>query len=345
MAGGALIDTVESLRRHLQAAIELEHATIPLYLTALYSIEEGSNTEATAVIRSVVMEEMLHMSLAANLLNAVHGTPQFNHDRFVPTYPGFLPFSDRSLELRLLKLSPESVRIFLAVERPAKPNAPPEPDHFHTIGQFYQAIADGLRHLCRIACDEREVFSGDPALQVGPAQYYGGGGGLFGIYGLDDALRALSVIVDEGEGLAGEIADGDHLYFDQKDEPAHFFRFNQLRCGRYYRSTDTPRSGPTGRPLEVEWQRVHDMAPDPSMAKLPPGSALWRKSLAFNSRYSRLLDDLHEAFNGRPDHFAAAIAGMYELKYAAQALMRMRLPGSRQTAGPSFEYVPPRDRC
>ncbi|MHB8672026.1 MAG: ferritin-like domain-containing protein, partial [Acidimicrobiales bacterium] len=51
------ISSVGSLRRHLQWAIELEHATIPPYLCGLYSIKEGSNQEAVEVIRSVFVEE------------------------------------------------------------------------------------------------------------------------------------------------------------------------------------------------------------------------------------------------------------------------------------------------
>lgn len=40
------IASLESLREHLQWAIELEHSTIPPYLGALYSIEPGRNFEA-----------------------------------------------------------------------------------------------------------------------------------------------------------------------------------------------------------------------------------------------------------------------------------------------------------
>jgi Ferritin-like len=47
------------LYEHLQAAIELEHSTIPLYLTALYSIQPNSNREVAEIIFSVVREEML----------------------------------------------------------------------------------------------------------------------------------------------------------------------------------------------------------------------------------------------------------------------------------------------
>ena len=53
--------SIESLKRDLQDAVRLEFATIPPYLTSMYSIKAGKNTEVYAVIRSVVMQEMLHM--------------------------------------------------------------------------------------------------------------------------------------------------------------------------------------------------------------------------------------------------------------------------------------------
>ena len=37
-----------------------------------------------AIIRSVVIEEMLHMALACNLLNAVGGQPEIDRAGFVP---------------------------------------------------------------------------------------------------------------------------------------------------------------------------------------------------------------------------------------------------------------------
>ena len=67
------IDSLEALRRHLQWALELEHSTIPPYLCALYSIREDANPAAAELVRSVFMEEMLHMTLVANVLNAVGG--------------------------------------------------------------------------------------------------------------------------------------------------------------------------------------------------------------------------------------------------------------------------------
>lgn len=44
--------SLEELRSHLQTAIEIEHATIPTYLCALYSIKDGTNTFAAQNIQA-----------------------------------------------------------------------------------------------------------------------------------------------------------------------------------------------------------------------------------------------------------------------------------------------------
>ena len=62
------IETVEDLKAHLYLAMQLEHATIPPYLTALYSIKHGSNMDAVKVLRVIAVEEMLHLTIAANLM-------------------------------------------------------------------------------------------------------------------------------------------------------------------------------------------------------------------------------------------------------------------------------------
>ena len=89
------IRDISGLRQHLQWAIEVEHATIPPYLFALYSIREGHNGEAIEILRSIFMEEMLHMTLAANILNAVGGTPRLDKPDFIPQYPTYLQDSRR----------------------------------------------------------------------------------------------------------------------------------------------------------------------------------------------------------------------------------------------------------
>ena len=100
------VNTLDDLREHLQWAIELEHSTLPPYLCALYSIKPGTNQAAVSAITSVFIEEMLHMTLAANLLNAVGGAPALDKADFIPRYPTYLPHSDKAFLVSLVPFSP-----------------------------------------------------------------------------------------------------------------------------------------------------------------------------------------------------------------------------------------------
>src|SRR5678816_1227565 len=120
----AQIADLDSLRDHLQWAIELEHATLPVYLCALYSLDAARNPTATEVLTSVFVEEMLHLTLAANLLNAVGGRPRLATPSMLPGYPRTLPHGQPSLELSLLRFGPEAIEQLLTLERPASACAP-----------------------------------------------------------------------------------------------------------------------------------------------------------------------------------------------------------------------------
>jgi hypothetical protein len=78
------ITSLENLREHLQWAIELEHSTI--LLCALYSIEPGRNSEAVEVLSGVLVEEMLDLTLAGNLANAVGRRPRLDTPQMLPAY-------------------------------------------------------------------------------------------------------------------------------------------------------------------------------------------------------------------------------------------------------------------
>lgn len=331
-----MIKTVESLRRHLQWALELEHATIPAYLCALYSIPEGVNLAAQQQLRAVVMEEMLHMVLVANVLNAVGGEPRVDDPAFVPRYPTTLPHSDGSVCVHLRRFDREALQTFLQIERPEPPQAKPEPERYHSIGQFYDAIEDGLRRLA--AQLGPGLFSGSVLRQIDPTRwYYGGGGRPVVVQDLSTALAALDEIKAQGEGLPHSVFD-DHAPFGRR-ELAHYFRFRQLQLGRFYRPEDSPRSGPSGEALPLRWDPVHPMRANPRMAayaEQPEVLALMRR---FNLGYTALLRALHGAFNGQPSLLFEAVPMMAALKIQAQALMRLPCgDGSGETVGPSFEY-------
>ncbi len=334
------ISDPKSLREHLQTALTLELSTIPPYLCALYSIPEGSNMVAAEVIRSVVMEEMLHMTLVANLLNAVGGTPCLDQAEYIPSYPGPLPHSDGSFSVGLLPFSPEAIETFLKIERPAKPKAPPEADRYETIGQFYEAVEEAFETLHREF--GKKLFSGKSSRQVrGEHWYYGGGGEPIEVVDLESAKRAIAEIAEQGEGLDHGLFDGDDEFGEEK-ELAHYFRFKEIQLGRRYLDTDTPAGGPTGPELIVDWTARYPMGANPRARDYKGQPEIHALMTAFNQRYTELLLMLQEAFTGSPEQLREAVPLMYDLKYKAQALMR--IPSGRAdgtTVGPSFEFLPP----
>lgn len=338
------IRTLESLRQHLQWAIEIEHATIPPYLTALYSIKEGHNPDAVEVIHSIVMEEMLHMTMAANVLNAVGGKPVIDKPDFIAKYPTFLPHSNEEFMVAITKFSRGAIETFLQIERPEEATAAPEDEQYHTIGQFYQAIAEGLKHLCE-ELGEENVFVGNPKRQVSILDaYYGGSGYIVVVRDLNSALKALDEVMEQGEGLQhDEIWSGDrNMFHSDREEVAHYFRFNEILEGRRYKRGDTPQTGPTGEAFKVEWSpnAIYNMKPNPRSADFPEGSPIREKMDEFNREYSGILHLLHKAFNGQPQFLAIATGTMYEIKRLAIELMQMPVGKGSATAGPSYEYMP-----
>jgi CDGSH-type Zn-finger protein len=339
------IQNVEDLRQHLQWAIELEHSTLPPYLTALYSIKDGTNQEAMEIVHSVFIEEMLHLTLAANILNAVGGSPNLDHPGIIPSYPTFLAHSNQAFQVGLVKFSKEGLETFLQIERPAEHDGLPEDDEFETIGQFYEAIEEALKQLTD-ELGEDALFCGDRSRQVTDALYYGGSGRIIAVTDLASAMRALEEIVEQGEGLAHrEIWDGDRdMFHPEREEIAHFFRFNELYVGRRYALGDTPQSGPTGEPVEVEWDGVWNMRPNPHAADYPDGSPIRAQMEEFNHAYTAVLHLLHQCFNGSPRLLAVATGLMYGLKDEAVKLMALPAGDGETTVGPSFEWVPPSQR-
>ncbi|WBB61216.1 ferritin-like protein [Streptomyces sp. WMMC500] len=332
----ARIDTLAGLRDHLQWAVELEHATLPPYLTALYSLDADRNAAAVEVVSSVFVEEMLHLALVANLLNAVGGRPRLDRPEMLPPHPRRLPHGD--LELSLVPFGPEALEMFLRLERPAPPGAAPQDDGYQTIGQFYAAIEQGLRELCD-RLGEPAVFTGDPARQVRGARFRHTAGELFAVEDLESALGALAEIVEQGEGNdRGEVWDGDRdVFHPGRDEVGHYYRFQELKAGRRFRPGDTPRSGPTGERVAVDPEGVAAMAPHPRRAA--EGTEARAAQEEFDRTYCGILRLLEQAFDGRPGQLRAATGEMFRLKAQAQSLMR--LPGGH---GPTFRYVPSESR-
>lgn len=335
------ITTVEDLHAYLQVALQLEHATIPPYLTALYSLHPTANADAFRVIRVVVVEEMLHLTLAANLLNAVGGTPDLTAEGFVPVYPSHLPDGEMDFEVGTRAFSRETVESFLKIERPAEADGDvrfvlrerspiallpvvdaPEDDsdddlHFFSIGLFYAEILDGLQRLHRKLGDD--LFRGDPARQVGPEYYYSGGAEIVKVTDIESAAAALRVISEQGEGLGGAI-------FDEEGELAHYYRFQQLLLGRYYQPGDV-HGEPSGPELDIDWDAVYPVKADARLADYAEPGELRDAVLALSEAYGAFLARLTEAFTGRPELLVPAVGDMFRIKELAGRIMRNPMPG------------------
>lgn len=341
--------STDRLKDLLQAAVELELSTIPPYLCALYSLRPGTNSEARLVIRSVVVEEMLHMVLAANVLNAIGGEPRLGGADHSPRYPHELP---DGVVLNLLPFSPEAVEAFLKVENPQYDHHALGPDHpllagrpreRHlaraaavtsaptTIGAFYAEIIDGLKQVAA-TIGEQALFCGDRSRQVSRDYYYAGGGTPVCVTDLASACQALGEIVEQGEGDVGSMYDDD-------GDLAHYFRFQQINNDRSYLRSDEP-GAPSGPPIGVDFEAVYPMIANPYGADYADPD-LRAASDAFNRTWSELLRQIDAGFNGRPEALLAAVHAMFRVRDQALVLLANPLPsGGGRHAGPTFEWSP-----
>lgn len=320
------ITTVEELKSALQTAIELEHSTIPPYLTALYSIKQGHNQEAAAIIRSVVIEEMLHMSLACNLLNAIGGQPAINVPNFVPNYPTHLPGGLRpELVVSLKKCSIEHLRdVFMSIEEPEETIHPDEM-HALTIGWFYGLIKEAFTTLSQT----QDIFVGDPSYQL---REWPHPGEMIAVTDLDSAIAAINEIVEQGEGASPIDPD------DPDGELAHYYKFAEIVHGR--RLVMHPEGYSfTGAKIEFDPNGVWPMVDNPNTQALDPVSQARSLSNEFNQAYANVLNALHTAFNGRPQNVRTAVGLMFSLTLLAEKLMQTPMgSGATETAGTSFQY-------
>jgi hypothetical protein len=328
---------IKKLHKWLQDAIEIEHSTIPPYFTAWLSIMDGHNREAGEIIRSVLLEEMLHLTLAANILNAVGGHPDLIHPKFVPRYPHKLPHSGGHFKIHIEKFSKGALKTFKKIERPESKGAEPKgAGEFTSIDQFYSAVGKLLDELCE-TYGEKKIFTGDKRLQIQPEDYYGSGD-LVVVTDRKTAHQAIATIVDQGEGAAHGIFDDDHNIFGDSGgkELAHYYRFNEIFEERHYKKHDKPHRKPTGSPLHVDYSKVYPIKTDMDRSQYAEGTEIRKALDEFADNYGELMSALHHAFNNQRTQMTEAMARMFSLRNQAVALMRTPLGKGKETIGLDF---------
>lgn len=354
------------LYKHLQTAIELEHSTIPPYLTALYSIQPNSNQAVAQIIFSVVREEMLHMVIVANVLNAIAGSPQVNKPEFIPTYPGHLPMVRPDLTVGLAPLSMNLItQTFLQIETSEDPEdyptkvltatlktAIPEEEEYNTIGDFYEAIIDKIIEL-----DGKGQLNINPRNQVVNDQWFPKTE-LFEITDVEKATSALTLIVDQGEGTTtehttrissfngkgGNQARNNFSPLDPENQPAHYYRFAQIvKGGRLVSDPENPGGFvyDLNQPVKLDTEKIYPLVENSKAEIYPEDSRARRLVNQFNYSYTNLLNGLHRTFNGEPNYLNTTIGVMYELKLQAQEMAEIEIKtgaNAGKRVAPSFEY-------
>ena len=341
-----------ALAEMLRAAMKIELTTIPLYATACYTISEvgdyariapaEANAEPREVIRQVMLEEMLHLSLAGNILNAIGGDVILNRAEAIPAYPCAILPSGKGPVARLRRFSKDQVRLFREIERaPVNFEKVKDGDwrKAETIGGFYHCVELALEAIVK-AHGEKAVFTGDPCRQIGPEQYWGAGGEMIPVTGLKSARRALAMVVEEGEGadLGDRAGDGDPIPGGGGEDVAHFFKFNEILLARRYRPDDRIGHPPTGGDLVTDWSAVHPMRDDPRAEECAGLPEVEARMLAFDRLYTDFLLTLHGAFNGAPGRLKESAPTMIAMARAAEALVRIPVNAAGETAGPGWTF-------
>jgi hypothetical protein len=203
------IKTRDDLVNHLLQAAAVELQTIPMYLYAMYSIGGiGSSRwnpgmSAQRLIRSIVIEEMLHLCLVRNILVALGAGDKvvFYGETFIPDFPEYMLHRHPPLLLHAAPCTKEVVRdVFMEFERPyadPKKEGKPPKGQYATIGLFYDAIKKGLKRL-----DGPSLWAEPHTELQYVAAYWNkdGGGEPLAVRDLKTAETAIKMIVDQGEG-------------------------------------------------------------------------------------------------------------------------------------------------
>jgi hypothetical protein len=326
------------IRSALQTAIELEHSTLPVYTAAMLSLEVQNFTSYNT-IRSVLMEEMVHMSIAANMLAAIGGRPRIrNLDPKFPSHglPGGV---EPDLHLGLARLSKPQLRNFMRLESPLF-LLPEEYGHedFPTIGKLYAQIRDAI--VANAAELRAAVQGGGVANQVGDNIGFKTIVPTPGVDPVGQLLEGIDEILQQGEGAASGTIRTGAAY---QHEESHYGKFAELWYGRTYREPEpavelTPETEAVHfQGARIDWPSVINTLAVPAdgydklLAEDPDGKEVAEALLVFDQDYSDMMAHLDAMWNGDPDQqwptFGEAVHNMMKLRvFSSFTFMQRRIP-------------------
>lgn len=246
----------ESLYQHLADAIAVEMYTIPLYLTAAYSIKPAQRGTWTVTVKgedssknpisesfpvfstvlSVAIQEMYHLMWACNVAKSVGMTIEVPAPD-MSQLPGPLNIPSGITYSGVDNLA-NVIDLLVAIETPDPnynyPVDPSDPitdlpgpttpqDSYDSIGDLYHALAYGLNELfASLHSDDYNAYQKDVVVGTYP--------GVPKVTDLNSALNAIGAICEQGEGSgvdgfipgAYQPKEGD---YQAEDAYSHYERF------------------------------------------------------------------------------------------------------------------------
>ncbi|KAF8637314.1 hypothetical protein AX16_010842 [Volvariella volvacea WC 439] len=334
-----IVMTLEQIQEHLQTAMLVELSTIPIYLYAMYSVKTPAQFKSdpryydplVGAIRGIVAEEMLHLSLAGNMLRATGGNPVLYSAKKIPTYPSNMLGHVPKLVLNLRKLDKQNLNTFLQIEFPAQPDAPAQPDKYRTLAQFYDAIKQGMEYYetHRRDTDPPLFPPGTEDYQFAPGVGYQArwrdAGGSVVVKNLDDAKKAIDIIVEQGEG---------HSENDDFDDP------DQLEKSHYALFSKISRDEDNGI---IGLDRVYNVLDNPR-AEDYRDSKIRQVAITFNAAYCFLLVTIETLWKipKRDERHQLVLGNLYGVMMGVLAplakFMVKQDVGNGRVAGPTFQY-------
>lgn len=337
--------TKMSVTHQLQTALRLEWATLPVYLTSLYSIAEGCNLEIYNLIRGVVMQEMLHFALVGNMIIALGDVPKIDFPNIAPSYPGHLPgcvLPDLYVTLERLSLT-HIHDVLMEIELPKHTKVAGDLNNtdLFTIGAFYDEIKECIDEL--LVPGQPDIFDETTEPYQVQWKYWGSTsrvGDLIPILNTESAIEAINTIVSQGEG-ATELNPKDI----EDKTLAHFFRFEEIYCENRLKKINETSYAYSGYPIPFNELGVAQMRPNPLSSDVPPNTVCYTESRNFHVAYRNFLRKLQEVFGGRPNgnpkDFFVAVELMEALQLNAKRLMWIQFNLDDQdatTCGPVWDY-------
>jgi len=327
------------LMEALQSAIALEHATLPLYLSAMFSLQVQGYTVYN-LIRGVSMEEMVHMAIACNIVAALGGTPQIA--KLSPQFPsnGLPGGAEPDLHVVLAKVSKKQIRNFMRLEVPAFLLDPKyKTETYPTIAKLYAAIrgaiesnADAIRAAMKKGGASNQV--GDD-IGFTTITYTEGQDPLPQLY------DALDEIVLQGEGSPSRTLHADQF----EGEESHYAKYAEIYYGRRYSrpqghvvlTSETEKQFFEGYPIQPP--EVENMLMVPSdgyeaaLKADPNGATVEAAMTVFDQAYTAIMSDLEAMWNGPSDQswpkFGAAVGAMGDLRVlGCFNIMKYQVPQS-----------------